>query len=175
MSGALSTAQNFFEVLGLEWGFELDKAELEAHYLERAAKWHPDRFVSAGEDEKNKALVESTQLNEAYRALKNPVTRAEHLVWTLGIDLASSDPQKGAPQPDPAFLMEMLERREALQSGEQSLDAALESAEAQVEASLGQAAAAIANKDAKGAAQALVARRYWQRLVDEIEQSLDEA
>lgn len=166
---------DYFEQLGLAWGFELDRGELEAKYLERAAKWHPDRFVSAGEEEKNRALRESTKLNEAYRALKNPVSRAEHLVWTLGIDLASSDPQRGAPQPDPAFLMEMLERRESSPSDEAALQRELDAAEAQIQSCLQQAAAAIHHKDANSAAQALVARRYWQRYADELEAKLDEA
>ena len=85
----------------------MNLAELERHYLERSRDAHPD--LASGDDDAAAAL------NEAYAALKDPFRRAEHLLELLGGPSAKDD--KSVP---PAFLMEMLELREAMEAAKDS-------------------------------------------------------
>ena len=97
-----------FEVLGLPARFDVDPAELDRRYLERSREVHPDRFALAPAAERVAALQRSMTLNEAYKVLKRPISRAEHLLAHEGIAIGGNE------RIDPAFLMEILELREEL-------------------------------------------------------------
>lgn len=160
---------NLFECLGLPVTARVDRETLEAQYLELAKRWHPDRFVSSPSQEQAAAQRMAAQVNEAYRTLKDPVRRAEYLVKLGGIDLDSSDPETGAPAPSPAFLMEMLERRDAIEEGERDPEDVLDEVESELDESLRAATKALEAQDIKAAADYLVQHRYFQRLADELE------
>ncbi len=95
--------------------------------------------------------------------------RAEYLVKLGGIDLDSSDPRTGAPRPTQEFLIEMIELRERLAEGEAA--AVREEIEARAEQSLDAGIAALARGEVAVAARELVARRYFQRFLDEVDAS----
>lgn len=59
-------------------------------------------------------MEHAAALNEAYAVLRQRTGRAEYLVKLGGIDLDSSEPGQGAPQPTQVFLIDMIERREGL-------------------------------------------------------------
>jgi molecular chaperone HscB len=162
-----------FERLGVPRRFLLDRDVLERAYLERAQAVHPDRFVGGSAGQQRAAMESSAALNAGYRVLRDPVLRAEYLCKLEGIDVDSSDPQVGAPAMGQAFLMEMIERREAVEDArERGLDAveALRgSVEHELQAALDMAVRALDADDARDAARALVKRRYLQRLLDEID------
>jgi len=92
-----------FERLGLPRRFAVDPGELERNYLARSREVHPD-FDTGDEDA-------AAALNEAYSTLREPFRRAEHLLHLSGGPSASED--KALP---PAFLMEMLDLREEIES-----------------------------------------------------------
>ena len=100
-----------FERLGLPRRFSVAPAELERNYLARSRDVHPD-FHSENVDAVEDAAA---ALNEAYATLREPFPRAEHLLNLLGGPSASDD--KNLP---PAFLMEMLELREEIESAKGS-------------------------------------------------------
>ena len=160
-------------MLGLDRGHALRRDDVEKAYLARAAAAHPDRVAGHDAATQRRALEASAAINEAYRVLRDPVSRLEYLVKLGGIDLDSSDPQTGAPSPDQAFLMDMIERREQLGDARAKGQAAAEAFRAEVEEAeedaLDRATAAFDGGDLRGAAQWLVHRRYWQRLLAEIE------
>ena len=101
-------SRNYFELFGLPQRFESDSASLENAYRRLQTEVHPDRFASAGEQEKRLALQSSARVNEAYRALKDPVSRAQYLLSLHGID-ALSETDTQLPMD---FLEQQLERRE---------------------------------------------------------------
>jgi molecular chaperone HscB len=103
--------QNHFERLGLTPEFAVDAKALEQSYfaLQRAA--HPDRQIGKSEAERIAAIEISMAANEAYDALKNPLTRAEHLLALAGIRVNS---EEDTVPPAPALLMEMMELREQI-------------------------------------------------------------
>ena len=85
----------------------MDFAELEGNYLARSREVHPDFHSGHVEAVEYAAAA----LNEAYATLRDPFRRAEHLLGLRGGAGASDD--KTLP---PAFLMEMLELREAIEA-----------------------------------------------------------
>ena len=107
----LETSPDSFERLGLPRRFSVDLAELERNYLLRSREVHPD-FHSGNVDAVEDAAA---TLNEAYATLREPFRRAEHLLGLLGGPSAPED--KSLP---PAFLMEMLELREEIESAKGS-------------------------------------------------------
>ena len=166
-------APDHFARLGLPRRYAQDRDAIENAYLERAKAVHPDRFVGADSGAKRRAMEGSAALNEGYRVLRDPVARAEYLCKLAGIDVDSSDPNTGAPQMDQGFLIEMIERREALAEARQQGPAALDTLRGQVEDELEDAfdaaIQALDEERSQEAAQSLVRRRYFQRLIDEID------
>src|ERR671923_2070275 len=100
-----------FELFGLPARFVVDGEALERSYREIQSRVHPDRFAHAGDAERRASLQWTTRVNEAYRALKNPVQRASHLLELQGVDVGFET--NTAMPPD--FLMEQMELREALE------------------------------------------------------------
>ena len=100
-------SRNHFELFGLPARFDFDPAALDRAYRELQREIHPDRYATAGETERRLALQASARVNEAYRALKDPVVRAQYLLSLHGIDaFHESDTALSAE-----FLEQQLERR----------------------------------------------------------------
>src|SRR5437773_8856223 len=101
-------SRNYFELFGLPQRFGCDPGSLEDAYRRLQTEVHPDRFASGSDQEKRLALQSSARVNEAYRALKDPVSRAQYLLSLNGIDaLSETDTQLPVE-----FLERQLERRE---------------------------------------------------------------
>lgn len=159
-----------FARLGLERVWTIDRDALERRYLERSRRHHPDRFVGADSATRRAAVEHSAAINTGYRTLRDPVARAEYLVKLGGIDLDSSDPQTGAPHPERALLIEMIERRERLDElGEAGRDTVRDEVEAEIDEVFDRALAALERGDVRSAAAALVHRRYLDRFLSEID------
>ncbi len=114
------TQANFFELFGLAPSFSIDASSLDAQWKARAAQVHPDRFVNASAPEKRVAMQWSTQLNEAYRVLRDPLQRAKYLCELAGQDVTESASRTLGM----AFLSQQMEWREALENLEAAHDGA---------------------------------------------------
>lgn len=101
--------QSLFDILGVPASFEVDLKILEQAYFAAQRASHPDRFVGKPEVDRVAAISRSQLVNDAYDTLKNPLTRAEHLLELQGIYALADDTK--AP---PAVLMEMMELRERI-------------------------------------------------------------
>ena len=106
-----STSSSHFELFGLPRAFSIDAQALEKAYREIQARVHPDRFAHAGEAERRASLLWTTRVNEGFQILKNPVSRASHLLALHGVDVAF-ETNTAMPQ---QFLMQQMELREALE------------------------------------------------------------
>lgn len=167
-----------FARLGLEREYGISRDGLETAYLDLSRRFHPDRFASGETHVRRVAMEHASLINEAYRTLRDPIRRAEYLVRLAGVDLDSSDPSSGAPRPDQAFLLDMLERRERLDSlraNPDALDALRDEVEVEAEAALDRAITALETADVAAAAFALMSRRYLARYLDEVEAAGDAA
>ena len=101
-------SRNHFELFGLPQRFRFDPALLDRAYHDLQGAVHPDRFAAAGVTEQRLALQSSARVNEAYRALKDPVARAQYLLSLHGIEAFSETDTSLATD----FLERQLERRE---------------------------------------------------------------
>ncbi len=99
-----------FARLGLPAALDLEPASLDRAYFALQRQWHPDRFVARPPDERARASSEAAALNDAYRTLKDPLSRAVYLAELRGVEL----PGDGKTIDDPDLLMEAMETREAL-------------------------------------------------------------
>lgn len=111
---------NVFEILGVPARFDLDEGQLLQRFIALSSQTHPDRFTDPVEQAE--AAERAAAINEAYRVLKDPESRAEALLTVMGGADRSSD--KSLP---PDLLMDMMEVRERMESAIESSDrAALE-------------------------------------------------
>jgi molecular chaperone HscB len=93
---------------------------LEQKFLQLSWKLHPDNFVNASEEEREISLKRSSELNDAYRTLRDPVARVEYLLSIEGMRKEGATKQQA-----PANLLEEVfelnesldELREARESG----------------------------------------------------------
>lgn len=113
-----------FSILGAPRRFDLDLAALEKTHRELSRALHPDKFAQAGASERRAALEKAASVNEAWRTVRDPIRRAEALFELAGIRVGETN----EPKASPAFLMEMMEEREALGDARASKDLAKVSA-----------------------------------------------
>jgi len=99
---------NYFEVFGLPRVLSLDLKALEKTFHELSRKYHPDYFTTAPAEERQRALQMTATLNDAYRTLRHPVRRVEHLLQIEGFKPDGSKVPK-------SFLMEVFEINEQLE------------------------------------------------------------
>jgi molecular chaperone HscB len=80
-------ATDYFTLFSLPQHLHLDLAALEKTFYAQSRKLHPDRFAARPQDEQDAALAASSQLNDAYRTLRDPIARTEYLLSLQGIQL----------------------------------------------------------------------------------------
>ena len=78
---------DFFSVFGLAPRLNLDLASLENEFHRLSRRLHPDRFGRAAENEKEWSLAGTALLNDAYRTLRDPLTRTEYLLKLHGAEI----------------------------------------------------------------------------------------
>lgn len=104
-------ADDYFAFFGLPEKLALDAGDLERRYLTLSWKLHPDNFVRAEEFERNLSLERSSQLNDAYRTLLDPVARVEYLLARRGVRKEGQAKQQAPPE----LLEEVFELNESLE------------------------------------------------------------
>ncbi len=85
---------DFFSVFGLAPRLNLDLASLEKEFHRVSRRLHPDRFARAPENEKEWSLAGTALLNDAYRTLKDPITRTEYLLKLHGAEIGEENSGK---------------------------------------------------------------------------------
>lgn len=106
---------NPFDVFGLTPSFQIDIAELERCYRGMQRAVHPDRHAGAPARHRHQALGHAITVNEAYRALKDDLSRAHALLGVIDASRQGPPRQGGENEAaDPQFLMEVMELRESL-------------------------------------------------------------
>ncbi len=193
---------DYFQVFGLERGFQIDLAALEHEFHRLSRKLHPDRFARADENEKQWSLADTALLNDAYRTLKDPLHRTEYLLKLEGAEIGEENSGKDRkeqmdPSRVPADLLEEVfdlnmqleEMRMARRMGEEdpALQASLEQAKekirrpaggggrrsAQSVEAVGRAATAATRQPAQKTMVALLdRRRYLSNLVRDVNETL---
>ena len=100
--------QNFFDTFNLPELFNIDIDMLNHQYRTLQKTIHPDRFVNATDAEKKQSLQKSTQINDAYQVLKDPIKRASHIISLHQVLKENTLP--------PDFLMQQMEWEEEFET-----------------------------------------------------------
>lgn len=169
-----------FSALGLPPSFDLDARTIAERKLALSRALHPDRYVGRPAGERRAALSKALEVNDAARRLSNPITRAEALLIKWG-----DENPEALPSPSQAFLMDILELREALRAAGRAherakMDALIADVEVRKQETLQRLSDAFAEveRDATKTRtvlhQFLSELRYLQRFCDEAEAFLDE-
>lgn len=165
-------SSNYFEMFGLAPRFAIDMGILESAFRRLQAELHPDRHASGTETERRMALQLSTTVNDGYRVLRHPASRAQCLIGMSGREAAST-----AVSPD--FLMAQMEWREAIQEARAAGDtAALEALARRLRHRMARheqdiAVALDEHRDFEGAGQRASELRFYEKLRTDIEDALE--
>ncbi|MDE1154625.1 MAG: Fe-S protein assembly co-chaperone HscB [Acidobacteriaceae bacterium] len=94
-------APDYFSLFELPRHLNLDPSALEKTFYAKSRRLHPDRFAARPLAEQEAALAASSQLNDAYRTLKDPIARTEYLLSLEGVQMdeqsrAATDAAKAA-------------------------------------------------------------------------------
>jgi molecular chaperone HscB len=99
-----------FLLFGLPRKLWIEMSALEKRFLELSWKLHPDKFVNASAEEQELSLKSSSELNDAYRVLRDPVARVEYLLEIEGTRKEGEHKQQAPPE----LLEEVFELNESL-------------------------------------------------------------
>lgn len=106
----LAREADYFAFFGLPQKLQIEEAALEQRFHQLSWKLHPDNFVKASEYERNLALERSSELNDAYRTLRDPISRVEYLLLRAGVRKEGTTKQQAPPE----LLEEVFELNESL-------------------------------------------------------------
>ena len=101
---------DYFTLFEMPRQLWIEMSGLEKKFLQLSWKLHPDNFVNATEQERELSLKRSSELNDAYRTLRDPIARVEYL---LAIEGERKEGEKKQQAP-PELLEEVFELNESL-------------------------------------------------------------
>ncbi|MBC8102684.1 MAG: Fe-S protein assembly co-chaperone HscB [Cytophagales bacterium] len=107
----LSSTASYFELLGVS--VAADDAALTRRFHILSRLYHPDRWATADAETQTTALDSSALVNDAYRTLKDPFTRAEYLLRRER-STRPDDTKDSAAKPPQELFAQVLELQEAL-------------------------------------------------------------
>jgi molecular chaperone HscB len=103
---------NYFSLFDIPEQYQINALALEQRYKILQRLTHPDRYVSASDQEKRMSMQKNSQINDGYHVLQDMVLRGEHLLEVRGLELPSEQSTIG----DTGFLMVQMDLREDLAS-----------------------------------------------------------
>jgi molecular chaperone HscB len=110
---------NDFVLFDLPEQFALERADLDARWRKLQGSAHPDKFAAECAASQRVAMQWSVRINEAYRRLREPLSRAGYLCELRG---APIDAERNTAMPA-AFLLQQMGWREALDEARNDADA----------------------------------------------------
>jgi molecular chaperone HscB len=93
-----SEPADYFAVFDLPRKLHIDLPQLERSFYRLSRKYHPDVYATRSPEEQQWSLDQTSLLNDAYRTLKNPVARTEHLLRLEGVVLEAGKSEDGTPK-----------------------------------------------------------------------------
>ncbi len=151
--------KNFFEIFSLPQNFALDLDALEKQYLAFQQQFHPDNSSTAD-------IEQSILINDAYKILSAPISRASCILQLNGIDLENDS---HAPKPDMATLLEILELQEMVAEIDAGASENLKKdLNAKVKSLLSEVALELENKEFVKASQILIRVKYFDKTLRDL-------
>ncbi len=172
--------QSYFELFDLPVSCEIDTAKLRENFMQMQRQYHPDRFASASDAERRRAVQIAAHVNGAHQTLDVPLKRAEYCLQLAGL---STDSETDAKM-DPMFLMQQMELREVLEEISsaaepyEALDSARNDIDVQIKHMQAETAGFVAQAKYDDARESIRRWQFLEKLAEEansIEAQLDEA
>jgi len=171
---------NYYDFFGLEHRLDLDLTDLERRFYALSRQYHPDRFSMKSREEQQYALDATAIVNDGYRTLRDPLSRAEYLLKENGFEIG----EQGSKNVPPELLEEVFELNmalEELRGGDDSALPQLATARERFTAMLSESDADLVRLFASGADReildqirgALNRRRYISNLVRDVDKELN--
>lgn len=155
---------DYFEFLDLPRRLALDTKTLETRFYEMSRQLHPDMHSRKSTAERIKAEDQTALLNNAYRTLRDPISRAEYLLKLEGFDIG----EQGTKEVPPELLEEVFELNMAIEEADapqlESARQRFEGMRLELDAELQQAFArwdSTANRETLSAVRGLLNRRKY--------------
>lgn len=105
----MQSFEDYFDLFGVQKDARINMKELTKRFRNVQSQIHPDKFSRKSEEEQNLSSEWSSLVNKAYRTLQDPLARGEYLLSLRGIKLSEN-----ITMDNPEFLMEMMEKNEAV-------------------------------------------------------------
>jgi molecular chaperone HscB len=111
---------DYFAFLGVPRRLGLETADLDERFRALSRRFHPDYFHNAPPAERRASLERSSYLNDAYRTLRNPISRMEYLLGIEDVNgrrgdaAAGQTQERGATEVPPSLLEEVFALNEEL-------------------------------------------------------------
>jgi molecular chaperone HscB len=83
--GESGAEQSYFAMFSLPHKLTIDTSALERDFYKLSRRLHPDLYARKSAEEQAWSLRQSSLLNDAYRTLKDPVTRTAYLLKLEGV------------------------------------------------------------------------------------------
>ena len=168
----MNLSDDDFTIFGVPRRFAQERSQLDQRWRQLQAEVHPDRFAAEGAGAQRLAMQWAVRVNEAYTRLKDPLARASYLCELRG---AAIDAERNTAMP-PAFLMQQMEWREALDEAKDA--AAVERLDAEIATAEQALLAAVERKldadgDAPAAAADVRALMFVRRFREDLDRRLE--
>jgi molecular chaperone HscB len=166
--------RDHYALFGLPRRFGLDMAELDRLYREVLTRVHPDKHVGLSDADQRLAMQWSTQVNEAYQTLRQPLKRAQYLLQLAGVDVQL---ERNTAMP-PEFLQQQMAWRETVEEVTSAGDSrALEELHRRIKQEMAEQYQRLAQHldiapDFQAAAATVRQMMFQEKLLQEIDQAL---
>lgn len=177
MSSVPSSTSDYFAAFEIERRLNLDAAALQRKFYERSRQYHPDRFATRSLQEQQQALDFTALLNDAYRVLRDPVTRAEYLLKLEGFDIGEQR-SKDVPSElleevfELNMMLESTPDRDELESAQSKFQSLLDEVDSELRSLFGQFDGGGGREVLARIRGVLNRRRYIQNLLRDVDKAL---
>jgi molecular chaperone HscB len=93
-----SSEQTYFAMFSLPRKLTIDTSLLEGDFYKLSRQLHPDLYARKSAEEQAWSLRQSSLLNDAYRTLKDPITRTAYLLKLEGMRVEDENTETRDPQ-----------------------------------------------------------------------------
>ena len=155
---------DYFSLFGLERNFVLDTIELSYKYKHLQRQLHPDKFARASHEDKEISEEWSSLVNNGYKILQKPLSRALYLLELVGYPLTEE-----SIDIDPEFLSEIMElNEEIVEAGSSELLVLTETVKGKIEEYVDIIDVLLANGEFEKAREQVAHMKYYSNVLDKI-------
>jgi len=170
----LSNNIDYFNLFALKKQYQIDKSELYKSYLSLQQQFHPDKCYNKEAHNQLEAERVSTLINTAFNLLKNDRKRGEYLLSMQNIFVNSAQDNIS---PDSELLSEIFAVSETVSEidDQQRIYLELDKAEEKILNYFSEFTTNIKQNNNIAAAQNLIAIRYYEKIITEIQHKLEQS